>query len=342
MTLSELLAAYVDRARARRKPRTVAIYAAAVERIVKLHGERQADAIGEPELDAYRAHRLAAGVSHATVDLEEGIYRAALRHAGVGPSGPRPRRSSRRAPPKYIPAPDVARLIDTMRDSDRFRRLTPFVHLAAYAGLRISETQSLRWVDVDLRRRELHVRAYKSGTIGAFDPKSCARVVMFDDQLRETLTTWHEYLQHMVVRDTRSANFVGRMAGPLELVAPHIWPRPTDTEWVGNGHRRWPRSSLHRVVGQLFDFADVAQGVDVRHRVHALRGTYATNLGRAGVDIATIASLLGHASIGTTSRYVETDEDTKRAAVVRLRGPGRADLAREYFGEPAESRVESG
>lgn len=51
---------------------------------------------------------------------------------------------------------------------------------------------------------------------------------------------------------------------------------------------------------------------------HSLRHAFASFLVRAGVDVATISELLGHASIATTSIYLHTTDGSKREAVERL------------------------
>ncbi len=50
----------------------------------------------------------------------------------------------------------------------------------------------------------------------------------------------------------------------------------------------------------------------------SLRHAFATHLVRAGVDIATISELLGHANIATTSVYLHASPSTKRDAVELL------------------------
>lgn len=52
---------------------------------------------------------------------------------------------------------------------------------------------------------------------------------------------------------------------------------------------------------------------------HVIRHTSATHFLQAGVDLVTIGRWLGHADISTTSRYVEVDLETKRAAVEQAR-----------------------
>ena len=51
---------------------------------------------------------------------------------------------------------------------------------------------------------------------------------------------------------------------------------------------------------------------------HKLRHHFASQLVRAGVDVATVAELLGHSNISTTSIYLHSDPAARRAAVNRL------------------------
>lgn len=50
---------------------------------------------------------------------------------------------------------------------------------------------------------------------------------------------------------------------------------------------------------------------------HSLRHSTAVHLLRSGVDISTIASWLGHASVGTTSKYLSVDLEAKREALAK-------------------------
>ena len=47
---------------------------------------------------------------------------------------------------------------------------------------------------------------------------------------------------------------------------------------------------------------------------HAIRHTYATHLATEGVNVTTIASILGHNQIGTTQKYIDMSQSRTREA----------------------------
>lgn len=66
------------------------------------------------------------------------------------------------------------------------------------------------------------------------------------------------------------------------------------------------KSLSYAYIGRMLE--TLGQGVGFRTPVpHALRHTYATNLLRSGVDVASVRDLLGHANVSTTSVYLDTD-----------------------------------
>lgn len=97
---------------------------------------------------------------------------------------------------------------------------------------------------------------------------------------------------------------------------------PTGGYWfparLAGGHIRSER------VSQLVRAACEASGVPA-HGAHPLRHWFATSLVRSGTDLRTTQSLMRHASLATTARYVEITDEARRAAVLRL--PVLGDIA---------------
>jgi site-specific recombinase XerD len=71
---------------------------------------------------------------------------------------------------------------------------------------------------------------------------------------------------------------------------------------------------VRRVVTRLAKRA----GIDKKVTPHALRHTFATHALEKGADVATVAVILGHESIATTSRYLHPSEARLVEAVERL------------------------
>jgi integrase len=82
---------------------------------------------------------------------------------------------------------EIKAIIDAVQG--RFR---PILLTAIFTGLRASELRGLRWVDVDLNKRELHVRqrADRYRKIGAPKSEAGQRTVPLPDNLLQVLRAW--------------------------------------------------------------------------------------------------------------------------------------------------------
>jgi integrase len=79
--------------------------------------------------------------------------------------------------------------------------------------------------------------------------------------------------------------------------------------------------NLERPIGSVRKAHDAAvRRAKVRpaFRLYDLRHTYATRVVMAGVDLPTLAALLGHTNIQMTMRYVHPAEEHKREATPKL------------------------
>ena len=150
------------------------------------------------------------------------------------------------------------------------------VTLALYTGLRIGELCALRWEDVDLSRRVLHVKGSvqrlknpeKQGAltaikIGAPKSESSRRTVPLPESLLFQLLRRKAEAKSEYVIECR-----GGLAEP-------------------------------RVV--QYRFGRLLEQAGLRHvKFHALRHTFATRCMELGMDAATISGLMGHASVKMT------------------------------------------
>jgi len=87
-----------------------------------------------------------------------------------------------------IPTPDEVRAL-LAKANGSFR---PLLLTAVFTGLRASELRGLRWIDLDLRRNELHVcqRADKYNTMGKPKSEAGERTIPLTPGLVQTLRQW--------------------------------------------------------------------------------------------------------------------------------------------------------
>lgn len=95
---------------------------------------------------------------------------------------------------------------------------------------------------------------------------------------------------------------------------------PPDSEaplFVNSRAQRLTRHGVTHILGRAVAAASSTnpQLADRTISPHTLRHTTAMNLLQSGVDLTTIQSWLGHASVNTTHHYVEADLEMKRRAL---------------------------
>jgi integrase len=269
-------------------------------------------AITRADFDDFKARRLNAGISPATVNRDMDRLKAALSQAvewkllainpilGV-------KRISRGIEDRvrYLSKQEDAALrkaLDAREAAAKRRRdsgnawraargrdplkavsgysdhLMPMALLAVNTGLRRGELTQLRWSDIDLHAKRLTVRAgyAKSGK---------ARHVPINSEAVAVLKKYQK--QHSG-------------AGPLFAVT------SVTKSWRG-----------------LMSDAKIDN-----FRFHDLRHTFASKLVMAGVDLNTVRELMGHGDIKMTLRYAHLAPEHKAAAVETLVAKKRASSSR--------------
>lgn len=203
---------------------------------------------------------------------------------GMGKADIRRDKLTRRTAPKALERRDVLRYLRAVERSrsgrDRAIALLPY-----RAGLRIGEVVGLDVDDVSLSARTGSLRVVGKGRDGGK-----VRRVELHSEVRPILRTWLDERPSWRGADETPALFINRRAGS----------RITD-----RGAR-----NIVCGFGQDLDFEPFGP--------HTLRHTFGTELRKAGVDLATIAELMGHSSLETTRIYTLPSEDEKALAIEKL------------------------
>jgi site-specific recombinase XerD len=137
--------------------------------------------------------------------------------------------------------------------------------LAYGAGLRVGEITALQAEDIDSKRMLIHVREGKTGP----------RDVMLSPRVLLALRThW-------------------KASG---LTGPALFP---------GGRSQRPGTQLTREsIGRVLAKVARKAGIPKRVHPHTLRHCFATHMLESGADIRKVQVLLGHASIGSTTKYL--------------------------------------
>ena len=178
----------------------------------------------------------------------------------------------------------------------------PVVHamtaIAGYTGLRCGEILGLTWSDVDFTNKTIRVnkqwkrlsdagntngkrRRYNFG-FGSLKTKNSYRTVPIPDALIAILEKYYDYLD---------------MMDQFKVVS------------FTNHQEAYRLFSLDRCFAVPFYWRDPQ-----KRTIHCLRHTYATRLISAGVDIVTIAALLGDTVSVVIKTYVHYSEDMREKA----------------------------
>ena len=281
------------------KPSTMRSYREHVERIlVPELGHLALERLRAEHVERLLTAMLESGRGLPTVRRVHATLRSALGYAV------KTRRLDRNAaagvPLPTVRRPEVqpwsaAELAGFLRHSST-DRLGPVYEVIAACGLRRGETLGLRWADVDLTRRVMHVRQTLTDvgghlTFGTPKTRASEASVPLTDRAVGAL------LERQLQRDTEHEQW-GEAYADHGLVFARENGEPLRPEWVT---RR---------------FRELAETAGLRRiRLHDLRHGAASLMLAAGVPMAIVSKMLRHSSIGiTVDTYGHLSEDTARAA----------------------------
>jgi integrase len=277
---------------------------------------RPVDAIRQADIAAMQSRLLDEGLSPDTVARAHRFLKQALAYGvemGMLESSPFTRSVRpplrRRREPNALPDGERARLLAFL-DSAGDTPTSLGIRLALGCGLRREEVCGLMWPDVDLGARLVKVRR----AVVLADGKPVVKGP-------KTPTSWRDV--------DLEPDLVERLSHRAAAV-----PRNRATELYVLGDAMGGFLNPERLSK---DFTSISRALGLRGTTSApvtfrdLRHTYATCLVARGVDVKTVASLMGHSNPSMTlSVYAAADPAARRQAVEVVRGamaerPARSD-----------------
>ncbi|MDR3414277.1 MAG: site-specific integrase [Formivibrio sp.] len=162
----------------------------------------------------------------------------------------------------------------------------PAFFLSIHTGMRAGEQFQLKWCDVSLDRRQISLAKTKNGK---------ARHIPLNAVALQALQERKRAQQDYRVKQKEKGADLGE---PVYVF------RDADEDPQHN-YRRWFNEA--QAEAKIKDYS-----------WHCNRHTFASRLVMAGVDLRTVAELMGHSSIQMTMRYAHLAPQHNRAAVDRL------------------------
>ncbi|NND85209.1 MAG: tyrosine-type recombinase/integrase [Acidimicrobiia bacterium] len=303
MRLDTAIDAFLDDLRAAKKsPHTVDAYARDL-RIVAEHldGVETVSGVTVPVLRRAFARR-AADSAPATMSRTHSAWRAFfgfLRAEGVATTNPTDEIPRASAGSEAVRSIQVDHLIERLlgaAGASTSRSAWPardvaILALLSQAGLRLAELTGL--------------------TMGARTGTQGARQVTVIGKGRKART--------IPLTDPVDALLEGYLAERRERFPDHRLDDHRTDLFVSNGGAPITRRQVQYLVERIYREAGVRAAVPSGALVHALRHTFAMDLLGHGADIVELQTLLGHASLNTTRRYLAAQPDQLRAAVATSR-----------------------
>ena len=270
------------------KPSTLRGYERALgKRVLPEFGHMRLSELRRIDVQDFADRLLAEGHDPSTIlntlDPLRAIFRRAIQREQVAVSPcanldlPKPQGKRDR-----IASPDEARtLLDALPDGDRALWATAF-----YAGLRRGELRGLRWSDIDLPGRELHVRRSWDDDEGAIDGKS--------EAADRTVPIVAALAPELAAHKLQAGG--GELAFAVECrpFIPSTIRRRALAAWGWKDMPNADRSGPRRVLVKAHPDALEPIGL------HEARHTFASILIAAGVNAKAITEAMGHASVTMT------------------------------------------
>lgn len=183
----------------------------------------------------------------------------------------------------------------------------PIIYTAVYTGLRLGNLLNLTWDQVDFANRRINIKVKDNQTFGGKNHS-----VPIIEKLYNILSQIEPVSNYVFTHNGKKLNSI---AGAWRDIF-YRFKIVKDLRQINDGdvllHRIYTKKNGEKVERI---YKRVLKNTDVPYiNFHALRHTTGTWMAQSGVNAKVIQSILGHANISTTNKYMHAnDEDKKRA-----------------------------
>lgn len=182
--------------------------------------------------------------------------------------------------------------------------------LLLYTGMRVGEALGLQLSDVDMERREIHINR----TAGVITKPSGSGIQFYVSPPKTKAGK-----RIIPMSDTAAAILAGQIEYRNSMVEAmrHVWlergnsPELADAGYIyiTDGGNVIIKANLDRKLNRLYELC----GISPRVSLHGLRHTFATRWIEAGLDVRSLAEILGHTDIKMTlNTYTHALPEQKR------------------------------
>ena len=178
----------------------------------------------------------------------------------------------------FLEENEIDSILDKIREESKpqfVNRDLAMIALGIGTGIRVGALVQINVEDID----------FKNNTIHVVEKGNKERYLPFGTNTRNILSAW------LVDRST------------------YFSDANTNALFISQWRQRLTTEGVRKFIKKYAD------GINGKHITpHKMRSSAATNMAKAGVDIQTIANILGHQSVTTTQRYAAVLEENKQKA----------------------------
>lgn len=182
----------------------------------------------------------------------------------------------------YLEQDEINSILDKIKSESKpqfVNRDLAIIAIGVSTGIRVGALVQINIGDIDFKENTIHV----------IEKGSKERYLRFGTNVRNILSAW------LVDRQT------------------YFEDVDTDALFISQWRRRLTTEGVRKLMDKY------ANGINGKHITpHKMRSSAATNLVKAGIDIQTVADILGHSSVTTTQRYAAVLEQNKQNATNAL------------------------